>query len=82
MSSATAPPRMKSNIGTSQAIADEEIENADRKTGTAGGEHEEIKHGSALGRIGKRSRRTPLQSTVLEKALHAYKSERDLLAPL
>jgi hypothetical protein len=82
MSSETAPPRMKSNIGTSQAIADEEIENADRETGGAGGEHDEIKHGIALGRIGKRSRRTPLQSTVLEKALHAYKSERDLLAPL
>jgi hypothetical protein len=81
MRSETAPPRMKSNIGTSQAIADEEIENADREAGSAGGEHDEIKHGIALGRIGKRSR-TPLRSTVLEKALRAYKSERELVARL
>jgi hypothetical protein len=59
MRSETAPPRMKSNIGTSQAIADEDVEDADRKAGGAGGEHDEIKHEIALGRIGKRSRRTP-----------------------
>ena len=56
MRSETAPPRTKSNIGTSQAIADENVEDADRETGCADGEHDEIGHGMAFGRIGREPR--------------------------
>jgi hypothetical protein len=83
MRSEAAPPREKSNMGTSQAIAGEEVEDADRKAGGSGGEHDEIKHGIAFGRIGRKSSPwTPSQLTVLEKRLRTYKSERELIAAL
>jgi hypothetical protein len=45
MKSVTAPPRMKSNMISSQTVAGEDVEDGHREGADPDGEHEEVLHG-------------------------------------
>jgi hypothetical protein len=61
--------------GPLETVAGEDVEDGHREGADPDGDHEKVKHGIAYGWAADFA-----EATVLEKALHPYKSERELAA--